>query len=57
MLFALALERTRGNQREAALLLGISRQTMRVKLRALGMQVTHAIENTARDVIDDADAS
>jgi len=46
LVFALALERTRGNQRDAAQLLGISRQTMRVKLRALGMQVTHALEST-----------
>jgi DNA-binding NtrC family response regulator len=38
------LDRTRGNQREAARLLGISRQPMRVKLPALGMLVTHAIE-------------
>ncbi|HXK20473.1 MAG TPA: sigma-54 dependent transcriptional regulator, partial [Polyangiaceae bacterium] len=44
ILFAQVLDRTRGNQREAARLLGISRQTMRVKLRALGMQVTHAVE-------------
>jgi len=45
LLFALALAHTRGNQRDAARLLGISRQTMRTKLRALGMQVTHALES------------
>jgi len=45
LLFTLALSHTRGNQREAARLLGISRQTMRTKLRALGMQVTHALES------------
>ncbi len=49
LLFAQVLEYTRGNQRDAARILGISRQTMRVKLRALGMQVTHAIEVDERD--------
>jgi hypothetical protein len=27
-------------------LLGISRQTMRVRLRSLGLQVTHAVESS-----------
>ncbi len=45
LLFAMALDHTRGNQRDAARVLGISRQTMRVKMRALGLQVTHAIES------------
>jgi two-component system nitrogen regulation response regulator GlnG len=44
LLLARALEHTRGNQRDAARLLGISRQTLRMKLRALGLSVTHAIE-------------
>ncbi len=44
LLFTLVLDYTRGNQRDAARLLGISRQTMRVKLRALGLQVTHTVE-------------
>jgi two-component system nitrogen regulation response regulator GlnG len=44
VLFSYVLDYTGGNQREAAKLLGISRQTMRVKLRALGMQVTHTVE-------------
>ena len=44
LLFAIALEQTKGNQRDAAQLLGISRQTMRMKLRALGMQVTSRLE-------------
>ncbi|HTA94195.1 MAG TPA: sigma-54 dependent transcriptional regulator [Polyangiaceae bacterium] len=44
ILFTRVLDRTRGNRREAARLLGISRQTMRVKLRALGMQVTYGVE-------------
>jgi len=38
-----ALEYTHGNHTEAAKLLGISRQTMRVRLRALGLQVTHTV--------------
>ena len=39
-----ALEYTHGNHRDAARLLGISRQTMRVKLRALGLHVAHSVE-------------
>jgi len=38
-----ALEYTHGNHTEAAKLLGISRQTMRVRLRALGLQVQHSV--------------
>jgi two-component system nitrogen regulation response regulator GlnG len=41
----LALEYTHGNHRDAARLLGISRQTMRVKLRALGLHVAHSVES------------
>jgi two-component system nitrogen regulation response regulator GlnG len=44
ILFTQVLDRTGGNQREAARLLGISRQTVRNRLRALGMQVTHSVE-------------
>ncbi len=33
-----------GNQREAARLLGISHQTLRTKLRALGLTVNLALE-------------
>ncbi|HEX4386811.1 MAG TPA: sigma-54 dependent transcriptional regulator [Myxococcales bacterium] len=44
VLLTLALEFTRGNHTEAARMLGISRQTMRVRLRALGLQVTHSVE-------------
>ncbi len=43
-LFTRVLEHTKGNHSAAAEVLGISRQTMRVKLRALGITVTHAIE-------------
>jgi DNA-binding NtrC family response regulator len=40
----LALEHTQGNYRAAAELLGISRQTMRGKLRALGISVAHSVK-------------
>jgi DNA-binding NtrC family response regulator len=43
ILLTLALDFTKGNHTEAAKLLGISRQTMRVRLRALGLQVTHSV--------------
>jgi DNA-binding NtrC family response regulator len=38
------LEYTGGNQHRAALLLGIARQTLRVKLNELGLQVTRSAE-------------
>jgi DNA-binding NtrC family response regulator len=44
LLMTLALEYTRGNHREASRLLGISRQTMRMRLRALGLHVAHSVE-------------
>ncbi len=44
LLYTLALDHTGGNHSEAARLLGISRQTMRVKLRALGVHVAHSVE-------------
>jgi len=44
VLFTAALEFTRGNLRDAAAALGISRQTMRLRLRALGLQVGHTLE-------------
>jgi two-component system nitrogen regulation response regulator GlnG len=37
LLLPRVMERTRGNQQQAALLLGIARQTLRVKLRDLGL--------------------
>jgi len=46
VLFSMVLEQTRGNQRDAAKILGISRQTMRVKLQALGLQVTQSLQPT-----------
>ena len=51
LLITLALEYTHGNHREASRLLGISRQTMRMRLRALGLHVSHSVES------DDEDAS
>jgi two-component system nitrogen regulation response regulator GlnG len=38
------LEFTGGNQHQAARLLGIARQTLRQKLRDLGLYVTHSVE-------------
>src|SRR5262245_59894409 len=38
------LEYTGGNQNQAARLLGIARQTLRQKLRDLGLHVTHSVE-------------
>jgi two-component system nitrogen regulation response regulator GlnG len=45
LLMTLALEYTQGNHRDASRLLGISRQTLRVKLRALGLHVAHSVES------------
>jgi DNA-binding NtrC family response regulator len=44
LLFTRVLEHTKGNYSAAAEVLGIARQTMRVKLRALGITVAHSIE-------------
>jgi DNA-binding NtrC family response regulator len=52
LLLTRVLEHTKGNHRHAARLLGIARQTMRVKLRALGLHVAHVV---ATD--DDEDSS
>jgi len=51
LLMTLALEYTRGNHREASRLLGISRQTMRMRMRSMGLHVAHSVES------DDEDAS
>jgi DNA-binding NtrC family response regulator len=45
LLFTRALEFTAGNHRDAARVLGISRQTMRVKMRALGLHVARSVEH------------
>ena len=44
VLLSRVLKFTDGNQHQAARLLGIARQTLRQKLRALGLHVTHSIE-------------
>jgi two-component system nitrogen regulation response regulator GlnG len=44
MLLPRVLEFTGGNQYQAARLLGIARQTLRQKLRDLGLHVTHSVE-------------
>jgi two-component system nitrogen regulation response regulator GlnG len=45
LLLRLALRHTRGNQVQAARLLGISRQTLRAKTRELGLSVTGSAED------------
>jgi two-component system nitrogen regulation response regulator GlnG len=49
VIFTRVLEHTGGNHRHAARLLGIARQTMRTKLRALGLRVTHAVASDSDD--------
>jgi DNA-binding protein Fis len=44
LLLPRVLEYTHGNQHKAASLLGIARQTLRQKLRDLGLHVTHSVE-------------
>jgi DNA-binding NtrC family response regulator len=44
------LEFTGGNQHQAARLLGIARQTLRQKLRDLGLHVTHSLEADENDL-------
>jgi two-component system nitrogen regulation response regulator GlnG len=44
VLLTRVLKFTGGNQNQAARLLGVARQTLRQKLRELGLQVTHSIE-------------
>jgi two-component system nitrogen regulation response regulator GlnG len=46
------LEYTNGNHRQSARLLGIARQTMRVKLRALGLHVTHVVSDDDDESVD-----
>jgi two-component system nitrogen regulation response regulator GlnG len=49
LLLPRVLEYTGGNQHQAARLLGIARQTLRQKLRDLGLHVTHAVEPETED--------
>jgi len=44
LLLPLVLDYTGGKQHQAAQLLGIARQTLRQKLRDLGLHITHAVE-------------
>jgi nitrogen regulation protein NR(I) len=44
LLLPCVMEYTHGNQNQAARLLGIARQTLRTKLRDLGLHVTHSVE-------------
>jgi two-component system nitrogen regulation response regulator GlnG len=44
------MDYTRGNQNQAARLLGIARQTLRQKLRDLGLHITHSVEVDNDDV-------
>jgi two-component system nitrogen regulation response regulator GlnG len=44
LLLALVMEHTGGSQHQAARMLGIARQTLRQKLRDLGMHVMHSVE-------------
>ncbi len=44
LLLLRVLEFTGGNQHQAARLLGVARQTLRIKLRDLGLSVTHSVE-------------
>ena len=44
-LLAQVLEYTRGSQHQAARMLGIARQTLRLKLRDLGLRITQSVES------------
>ena len=48
-LLPLVLDFTGGNQHHAARLLGIARQTLRTKLRDLGLYVTHSVGSDAEE--------
>jgi DNA-binding NtrC family response regulator len=52
VLLTLALDHVRGSQRQASRVLGIARQTLRVKLRELGLHVTHSVETDEPDEPD-----
>ena len=51
LLLARVLEHTRGNLHQAALLLGIARQTLRLKLRDLGLSVARPGEAEEDDPV------
>jgi two-component system nitrogen regulation response regulator GlnG len=49
LLLPIVLEYTGGNQHQAARLLGIARQTLRMKLRDLGLHITQSVETDEAD--------
>ena len=51
LLLPRVLEYTRGNVQQAARLLGIARQTLRLKLRELGLSVTRSVEAEEDDSV------
>ena len=51
LLLPRVLEHTRGNLQQAALLLGIARQTLRLKLRDLGLSATRPGEAEEDDPV------
>jgi two-component system nitrogen regulation response regulator GlnG len=51
LLLPRVLEHTRGNLQQAAFLLGIARQTLRVKLRDLGLSITRTVEGEEDDPV------
>ena len=51
-LLPLVLKSTGGHQLRAAELLGVTRRTLRIKLRELGISVTKAIEAAQIDDVD-----
>jgi two-component system nitrogen regulation response regulator GlnG len=50
LLLPLVLEYTKGNQHQAARLLGIARQTLRLKLRELGLHITRSAQAEEDDL-------
>jgi two-component system nitrogen regulation response regulator GlnG len=51
LLLPRVMQHTRGNLQQAALLLGIARQTLRLKLRDLGLSATRPGEAEDDDVV------
>src|SRR5262249_60500143 len=49
LLLPRVLQHTRGNLQQAALVLGIARQTLRLKLRDLGLSITRTVEAEEED--------
>ena len=49
VLLSMVLEHTRGNHTDAARILGISRQTLRMRFRSLALHVTHSVETEEDD--------